>query len=229
MKTASIKPDTIEYLKALDLNNNREWFADQKGRYLDAQNNMIDFVDQVLLLMKKHDHIENETGKKSLFRIYKDVRFSKDKAPYNSRFAFGFKRATKIKRGGYIMSIKPGNTYLACGFFAPNSADLLRIRKDIELNHKEWNKILKLKSIQNNFGEIRGNTVATVPRGFSKEHPALNLIRHKKFILRHDFSDKEVLDPNFAQVVDAMFKSVRPFFDYMSTILSTDLNGEYNV
>lgn len=229
MKTTAIKSDSIEFLKALASNNHREWFLANKERYLEAQNNMIDFVDQVLILMKKHDHLENESGKKSLYRIYNDVRFSKDKSPYNSRFAFGFKRATKLKRGGYYMNIKPGNTYLACGFFAPNSVDLLRIRKDIEINHKEWNKVLKLKSIKTNFGDMRGNTVATVPRGFSRDHAALNLIRHKQFILRHDFSDKEVLAPNFAQVINETFKSVRPFFDYMSMILSTDFNGEYNV
>ena len=228
MKTASITSDTIEFLKALEVNNNREWFAAQKERYLAAQSNMIDFVDEVLILMKRHDHIENETGKKSLFRIYNDVRFSKDKSPYSARFAFGLKRATKMKRGGYTMSIKPGNSYLACGFFAPNSADLLRVRKDIALNHTEWTQMLNLKSIRNTFGDIRGNTVATVPRGFSKDHPAIDLIRHKKFILRHDFTDKEILDPNFAQVVNEMFKSVRPFFDYMSTMLTTNLNGEYD-
>lgn len=114
-------------------------------------------------------------------------------------------------------------------FFSPNPADLLRIRKDIDLNYEDWQRILKLKSIKSHFGTLRGDSVATVPRGFNKEHIALNLLRHKQFILRHDFTDKEVLDPNFVKNVDELFKSVRPFFDYMSLVLTTDLNGETTI
>lgn len=226
MANTQIQVSSIKFMKALAANNNREWFASNKDAYVTAQENMIDFADELLILMKKHDGIENESGKKSLYRIYNDVRFSKDKSPYNPRFAFSFSRATKFRRGGYYLNFKPGNSYLACGFFAPNPADLLRIRKDIEFNSKDWRKILNLKSIRNNFGDLRGEQVPTVPRGFSKDHVALNLLRHKQFILRHDFKDKEVIAPDFAKKVSATFKSVRPFFDYMSMVLTTDLNGE---
>ncbi len=226
MSKAQIKISSIKFLKTLASNNNRDWFASNKEAYVAAQQNMIAFADQLLVLMKKHDDIENDSGKKSLYRIYNDVRFSKDKSPYNPRFAFSFSRATKIRRGGYYLNIMPGNSFLACGFFSPNPADLLRIRKDIEINYKDWRKILNLKLIKNNFGELHGAKVPTVPRGFSKEHTALNLLRHKQFILRHDFADKELTDPNFVSKVSATYKSVRPFFDYMSMVLTTDLNGE---
>ncbi len=229
MSKTQIRPDTFKFLKTLALNNNREWFTLNKEKYIAAQSNMIEFADELLLHMNKHDNIENESGKKSLYRIYNDVRFSKDKSPYNARFACGLRRASKFKRGGYYLHIKPGNSFLACGFFSPNPADLLRIRKDIDLNYEDWHKILKLKSIKNNFGTLRGDAVATVPRGFNKEHLALNLLRHKQFILRHDFTDKEVLYPNFVKNVNEVFKSVRPFFDYMSLVLTTDLNGETTI
>ena len=187
---------------------------------------MCSFVDSLILEMNTHDELVNESGKKCMYRIYNDVRFSKDKSPYNPRFAFGLQRATKLKRGGYYMNIKPGNCFLACGFFAPNPEDLKRIRLDIADNYKDWNKLLKLKSIKENFGAFTGNEVATAPKGFSIQHPAIELLRHKQFILRHNFTDKMVESPNFVKEVSAIYKSVRPLFNYMSEVLTTDLNGE---
>jgi uncharacterized protein (DUF2461 family) len=96
--------------------------------------------------------------------------------------------STTLKRGGYHLHIQPGNNFLACGFFLPQSVDdLKRIRKDIELNPAAWRKILNSKSILDNFVELTGNVVPTSPRGFS-DHEAIDLIRHKQFILRHNFT-----------------------------------------
>lgn len=229
MKNTTILPSSISFLNALAINNNRDWFADHKESYLDAQNNMIDFVDELIVLMNTHDILENQSGKKSLYRIYNDVRFSKDKLPYKPRFAFSLQRATNSKRGGYYVNIQPGNNFLACGFFSPNPADLKRIRQDIEINYNEWYAILDSKTIKKNFVALAGSKVLTSPRGFSKEHEAIDLIRHKQFTLRHDFTDKEVLQPDFLNKVDALFNSVRPFFDYMSSVLTTNLNGETTV
>ncbi len=229
MQDSKIETSTFNFLKTISVHNNRDWFASNKEKYISAQENTIAFIDQLILLMNTHDLIENASGKKSLFRIYNDLRFSKDKLPYNPRFAFSLRRATKFKRGGYYMNLKPGNSFLACGFFAPNPADLMRIRMDIKFNHKDWRKILNLKSIKKNFGELHGNKVATVPKGFDKSHVALDLLRHKQYILRHTFTDKEVMDPKFVQHANELFKSVRPFFDYMSMVLTSDLNGELNI
>jgi uncharacterized protein (TIGR02453 family) len=222
----SIQPSTLGFLKNLAKNNNRAWFAEHKNQYLAAQSNMITFIDDLILAMNKHDELETESGKKSLFRIYNDVRFSKDKSPYNPRFAFSLKRATKLKRGGYYMNIKPGNCFLACGFFAPNADDLKRIRQDIDYNYPEWNSILQLKSIKSTFGALQGDTVVTAPRGYITDHEAIALLRHKQFIVRHHFTDAEVVSPDFLKQVNMMYKNVRPFFDYMSSVLTTDSNGE---
>ena len=226
MKDSTIQTSSIAFLKSLAINNNREWFTEHKDSYVLAQTNIIAFIDQLILLMNTHDAIENVSGKKSLYRIYNDVRFSKDKSPYKPRFAFSLQRSTKLKRGGYYMNIEPGNTFLACGFFSPNPDDLKRIRKDIELNPKDWRKILNAKPIKENFGELLGNKVPTFPKGFPKDHEAIDLIRHKQFILKHNFSDEEVLDSEFVLKVNEIFKTVRPFFDYMSSVLTTNLNGE---
>lgn len=226
MLIGKIDKSTLQFLKSISLNNNREWFNENKSVYLTAHANMCAFADRLILEMKKHDDIENESGKKSLYRIYNDVRFSKDKAPYNSHFSFSLQRATKLKRGGYYLNIKPGKSYLACGFFGPNPEDLKRIRQDIEINYKDWHKLLKHKSIVNNFEKLDGETVTTAPKGFSKDHPAIELLRYKQYIFRHYFTDKEVLSDGFIHEANRIFKSIRPFFDYMSEVLTTDLNGE---
>ena len=220
-----IQKNTLKFLKDLSENNNRDWFTTNKPRYLDAYQNMCSFADALILEMNKHDKLEDTTGKKSLFRIYNDVRFSKDKSPYNARFAFGLQRGTKLLRGGYYVNIKPGSCMAACGFFAPNADDLKRIRMDIDLNSDKWRKLLKSKNIKDNFGRMIGDAVATAPRGFAKDHEAIDLIRHKQFLFRHDFSDKEATSEHFVQDVNKVFKAIRPYFDYMSEVLTTDLNG----
>lgn len=229
MKDSPILASSLTFLEKLAINNNREWFAENKDTYISAQSNIVAFIDQLILLMNTHDAIENESGKKSLYRIYNDARFSNDKSPYKSRFAFSLQRATKLKRGSYYMNIEPGNNYLACGFFSPNPEDLKRIRKDIELNFKDWRKILDSKPIKDNFVELTGSTVPTFPKGFPKDHEAIDLIRHKQFILRHNFTDQEVIDQKFVYNVNEIFKSVRPFFDHLSVVLTTDLNGEIKI
>ena len=138
----------------------------------------------------------------------------------------GLKRFGKQRRGGYYINIKPGNSYLACGFFAPNSADLKRIRFDISENYTQWFPLLESEAIQSNFGNLKGNTVLTAPRGFQKDHVAIELIRHKQFYFRHDFTDQEVLSAHFLTKVNSIYQSVRPFFDYLSEVLTTDSNGE---
>lgn len=226
MRVESINQSTIKFLKDLSKNNQRDWFNSHKEIYLAAHENMCNFIDQLIVEINKHDELEDDSGKKCLYRIYNDVRFSKDKSPYNARFAFSLRRATKLKRGGYHMNIKPGNSFLACGFFAPNPKDLMRIRQDIAVNYEEWNKVLNSKKLKLNFGALSGDAVTTAPRGFNKEHIAIELIRHKQFILRHDFTDKEVLSTSFLKEVNSIYKSVRPFFNYMSEVLTTNANGE---
>ena len=222
---ASIYPSTIKFLKDLSKNNNRDWFNAHEQAYQNAHQNMCSFIDQLIIEMNKHDELDNVSGKKSLFRIYNDVRFSKDKSPYNPRFAFSLRRSTKFKRGGYYFNLKPGNSYLACGFFNPNPADLNRIRADISYNYSHWNKLLKSKGIAVNYGALTGSTVTTSPRGFDIKHPAIELLRHKQFILRHNFTDAEITSTGFLKEVNKTYKAVRPFFDYMSEVLTTDANG----
>ena len=223
--TNTIEKSTFVFLKELSKNNNRDWFTKNKSRYLSAYENLISFTDSLLAEMRKHDNIETPSGKSALFRIYRDVRFSKDKSPYKNYWAGHFKRATKKLRGGYYFQIGPGESLAAGGFFSPNSEDLLRIRKDIDLNFKDWKKMLTDKTLVKTFNGLQGEKVATAPTGFSRDNPAIDLLRYKQFYFERTFSDKEVLSKTFLKEINQTFKNLRTYFNCMSEVLTTDANG----
>ncbi len=225
MAVSTIKKESLDFLKALAKNNDRDWFNERKDKYIIAHENLIAFADVLLNEMNKHDKIETISGKKSLHRIYRDVRFSKDKTPYNSHWGGSFKRATKQLRGGYYYHIEPGNTFLAGGFWGPESDDLKRIRQDIEYNYKDWRKLFADKVLGKTFGKLMGEQISSAPRGYAKDHPAIDLLRYKQFILKYKFTDKEVISPDFAYKVNDVFKKMRPFLNHMSEVLTTDANG----
>ncbi len=225
MPKAAIKKETFEFLKKLSKNNNREWFNANKDKYAEAHNNMIEFAGALLAEMNKHDTIETASGKDSLYRIYKDVRFSKDKTPYNMHWNGGFRRATKKLRGGYYFHIAPGNSFVVGGFRGPSAADMQRIRQDFAVNYDEVRQILGNKTTIKTFGEMIGEKLISAPRGYEKDHPAIDLLRYKQFMLKHKFTDEEVLRPDFAKNASDIFKKMRPFLNYMSEALTTDANG----
>lgn len=216
----------FEFLDNLKKNNNRDWFQANKSEYTKAHDKMIAFADNLLLNMNKHDNIENETGKKSLHRIYNDVRFRKDKTPYKYHFSGFFKRKTKLLRGGYYFHIEEGNSFLGGGFWAPEPDDLKRIREDIAADDSYLNDIITSKKFTSYFEELRGEQLKTAPKGFPKDHKAIELLRYKQFLIKHDFTDAEVKSNDVVDLFNEGFKNMRPFFDYMSDVLTTNLNGE---
>ena len=225
MSNVIIKKSTLKFLRDLKKNNNRDWFNTNKNQYETAHQNVIEFFDQLIVKMNQHDRIETPSGKKSLYRIYNDVRFSADKTPYNPRFAGHLKRTKPGLRGGYYFWIKPGSSKVGCGFSYPNSEDLKRIREDISYNYADWHKLLKTKSIKDTFSSMEGEQVKSSPRGYSKDHPAIELLRYKQFWFTCSFKDEEVMSLDFLENVNKTFKNIRPFFDYMSEVLTTDANG----
>ncbi|MEY8021865.1 DUF2461 domain-containing protein [Muriicola sp. SD30] len=222
METNRIGKESLEFLKTLSVNNNRDWFQDNKKEFKEHEKNVKEFFISLMERMKQHDEID----KFKLFRIYRDVRFSKDKTPYKTHFAGSFSRAGSALRGGYYARIKPGETFIAAGFWEPNKEDLLRIRKELEGNAGEFRKVIQNKKFKDVWGNLEGEELKTAPKGFDKEHPDIDLIRKKQFIFVRNFTDKEVLSPEFISTVDDSFKAIRPYFDLMSEILTTNLNGE---
>ena len=215
---------TFQFLKNLQENNDRDWFAENKETYLNAQKNAKEVFAEIYNKLQRHDDIE----KSKMMRIYRDVRFSNDKTPYKAHFANSYSRLGKELRGGYFLRIRPGASFLAGGFWEPNKEDLFRIRKEIELDASEIKGVLEDNNYQKYFGGKfeSFSELKTAPRGFDKEHPDVNILRKKGFIASRSFSDEEVLAPNFAKEVDQSFKALRPFFNLFSDILTTNLNGE---
>lgn len=219
---SSISPEVFSFLSELAQNNNKPWFEGQKDRFKDYQNDFKAFVTEVKTGMEKKDQIENS----KVFRIYRDIRFSKDKTPYKSHFAASFSRLGAERRGGYYLHLKPGESFLAVGFWNPNKEDILRIRKEFELDVSELEEILAGKELKQVWGDLQGEQLKTAPKGFDREHPNIEFLRYKQFIFTRKFSDKEVLKPSFSDEVVRSYEAIRPFFDYMSDVLTTNLNGE---
>lgn len=226
MSKSTIPTSAFAFLKTLSKNNNREWFTNHKDTYTKEQNHIIDFAEALLHELNKHDVIETPSGKKACYRIYRDVRFSKDKTPYCTYFSGSYRRATKYRRGGLYFHLEPGNSWLAGGFWSPNAEDLKRVRDDIAYDANPLRKILKSKSFIETFGTLQGEQLKTSPKGFDAHHEAIDLLRYKQFLLVKKFTDAEVLSDTFVKQANQTFKNMRPFLDYMSEVLTTDINGE---
>lgn len=224
-KKVSIQQGNFDFLNLIKKNNDRDWFNKNKDRYLKELQNIELFADTLLSEMNKHDVIETVSGKKSLHRIYRDIRFSKDKTPYNTHWGGSFKRATKARRGSYYFHLEPGNSFIGVGFWGPEPGDLKRIRDEFSYDPKPFRAILKNKNFIKTFGTLQGEQIKTTPKGFDITDEAIDLLRYKQFLLRKNFTDKEVLDPEFLKKINEGFKYARPFLDYMSEVLTTDVNG----
>lgn len=223
MQNQVITNDVFSFLKKLEKNNNREWFTEHKSDFKNLESEMKLFFNALADKVKSHDELE----KVKVFRIYRDVRFSKDKTPYKKNFSCSFTRAGVRLRGGYYVHIQPGNeSFLAAGFWQPNKEDLLRIRKELELDASEFKNVIDHITFKNIWGNLVGEELKTAPKGFDKEHNDIELIRKKQFIFIKKFTDKEVLQPNFIENANKAFVAIKPYFDLMSDILTTNLNGE---
>ncbi|GAA3962893.1 DUF2461 domain-containing protein [Mucilaginibacter dorajii] len=223
--TARIYPSGFDFLNQLKDNNNRDWFNLHKTDYLKELALVEEFADALLQELNVHDQIETLTGKKSLYRIYRDTRFSNDKTPYKTHWSGSFKRATKRRRGGYYFHVEPGNSFVGGGFWGPSPQDLKLIREDIAFDDRPLRAILNDETFVATFGTLKGEQLKTTAKGFEADHKAIDLLRYKQFLLIRRFTDEEVLSDHFLQLVNITFKNMRPFFDYMSDVLSTDVNG----
>ncbi len=222
MDAPRITKETLGFLSDLKRNNTREWFEAHRREYEAARANAVEFREAVTAELRGHDAID----KVKLFRIYRDLRFSKDKTPYKPHFAMSFSRLGAERRGGYYLRIRPGASFIACGFWDPNKEDLLRIRKEFEQDAGSLRKVVSGPAFRSIWGDLQGEAVKTAPKGFDRDHPEIDLIRKKQFIFIRNFSDAQVLSPSFLEEVGKSYRQIRPYFDLMSEILTTNLNGE---
>ncbi len=143
-----IPKNTISFLKELKLNNNRDWFSENKDKFKSIQNDVKIFAQEVKDSLSVSDDIE----KLKIFRIYRDLRFSKDKTPFKKNIGMAFHRAKPELRGGYYLEISADESFIAVGFWNPNKEDLHRIRKEIEIDGQEFKSIINQKKIKDVWG-----------------------------------------------------------------------------
>lgn len=212
----------FKFFKKLEQNNNREWFEEHKPEFKGLETTVKQFGEALKDQLNQHDSIDRF----KLFRVYRDVRFSKDKTPYKIHFGLTWHRTKPEYRGGYYLHLKPNDIFLACGFWDPNPADLKRIRQEIDMDADEYREIINEPNFKRIWGELQGDAVKTAPKGYAKDHPNIDLLRHKQHIFMVRYTEKDVAAENFLDRLDTALQAVRPFVDYMSAVLTTNADGE---
>ena len=217
-----LNPALFRFFKQLAKNNNREWFEQHKPEFKALETEVKQFGEALKDKLNQHDSIDRF----KVFRIYRDVRFSKDKTPYKTHFGLTWHRTKPEFRGGYYLHLKPDDIFLACGFWDPAPADLKRIRQEIDLDGDEYRNLINAPAFKNTWGELQGNAVKTAPKGYAKDHPNIDLLRLKQHIFMIRYTEVEVAAADFMDRLDAALQAVRPFVDYMSAVLTTNADGE---
>jgi uncharacterized protein (TIGR02453 family) len=215
-----LQKSTLDFLKKLKKNNNREWFAKNKSLYEDAKNDFDVFIFELINDIAEFDEsVSGLEPKNCTFRIYKDIRFSKDKTPYKTGMGASInKGGRKSDYPGYYFHLQPGECFLAGGKYMPMPDQLLAIRKKIFNNTKKFEKVVKNKEFVKLFGTVRGEKLKTSPKGFPKDHPSAEYLKYKSFIVMHKIDDAKALSKNIIDYAVKVFKNIKPLNDFMGSI-----------
>ena len=214
----------LKFLQSIARNNNRAWFEKNKPAYLQAKEAFDQFLEKLLEeLIKFEEGLAGLNPKKLAFRIYRDVRFSKDKRPYKVNMGAGFSPGGKmIQEPGYYLHIEPGNkSLLAGGLYMPDANNVAKIRQEIDYNSERLLKILNDRKFKRLFPSLDDfDKLKTAPKGYAKDHPHIELLKHKSFIVSHAFTDKEVKDKKFIKLVVETAKAVKPLNDFLNDAIA---------
>lgn len=207
------------FLKNIKSNNNKDWFDKNKEHYLEAKVEYEVFIDGIIKGLGKFDKkiSTDMKGKDCVFRIYKDVRFSKDKTPYKTNFGASINPGGKKSLvAGYYLHIEPGASFLAGGVYMPQPEMLAAIRQEIDYNPEPFLKILESATFKKYLkGLDEDDKLKTAPKGFEKDHPHIDILKNKHFIVSHHISDKELSTPKAQDAIISGFKAMHPFLEYL--------------
>ena len=219
-----IQRHTFDFLKELVENNNRDWFQANKERYDAARENVIEFTAEFLKLMYKIDPGVNEglDPKKCVMRIYRDIRFSKNKTPYKNNFGISIPaKGTKLGGAEYYLQISPGNSFIAGGYWMPESAHLKAIRQEIDYNAADLKKIIDDKEFVSLFGEFRKqDQLKSVPREYSADNENIELLKLKSFVAFHQLKEEELLNKNAVEKIAAVCSKIQPLNVFLNNALA---------
>ena len=217
----TISKNSLQFLKELKSNNNRDWFMANKPRYEDARKEFEVFIDALIEQISIFDpSIGHHTGKDCIFRIYRDVRFSKDKSPYKTHMGAHITSAAKKSeihsRAGYYVHIGPGESMLAGGAYLPQGPWIKAIRQEISYHADELRGIINGKKFKEYFGEIEGEKLKKAPKGFEPDHPEIELLKYKSFLASSKVSDAKVTSKDFLAHSADVFKALFPFDQFLN-------------
>ena len=212
-----VSPKTLQFLKELANNNNRPWFQDHKEEYLAAKADFDGFVEYLFEKLEGPYELDFSTPKECLHRIYRNLRFSKDKTPYKTGLSADINPAGKkgLVSGLYLRIDPTQGCIIGGGVWHPDSHSLTAIREEIMENGEKLETILAENNLQKYFGKLEGETLKTAPRGIDKDHRFIDLLRHKDFVLFHKFTQKEVLSKDFADEIVSGALIMKPFLDFL--------------
>ncbi len=216
-----IEKSTLQFLTELKNNNTKEWFDANRKRYEAAKEDVQNITQKLIMSIGKHDEdIAALQVKECTFRINRDVRFSKNKAPYKSNISAIFsKGGKKADTAGFYMHIEPGAAFVAAGYWSPEAKKLASVRQEIDYNLDEFKKILSAKKFKETFtdGLSKEDTLQRPPKGYDDENPAVEFLKLKSFIVTKKLTDADLMDKNYEKKIVTIFAAVKPFLDFLNT------------
>jgi len=215
-----LQRSTLKFLKDLRLNNNKAWFDDNKANYQQAKEDFESFVQQIIDGLSRVDPgIEGLQVKDCVFRIYKDVRFSKDKTPYKANMGASFaKGGKKSPYAGYYFHLEPGgNSFVGGGLWMPEGPVIKKIRQEIDYNFADFQRIVGQKEFIRVFGKVNGDSLKTAPQGYHEDNPAIAYIKLKSFIVSNHVTDEAATQPTLVREVLRTFAVMQPFVQFLNS------------
>lgn len=212
---------TIDFLAALAANNNKAWFDAHRNEYQQARAAFEEVVDDLIHRMAAVDDPGPLTAKDTMFRINRDVRFSKDKSPYKTNLSAVIARGGRKATGRvYYLQVAPDDSFAAGGLHDPSREQLDAVRRAIVADAAPLRAILSRPDFIHHFGGMTGDQLKTAPQGYDREHPDIDLLRYKQFLAIHPFSPSEVVADDFVQRVLVVFEAMKPFNVYLEAAAS---------
>ncbi len=213
---------SLDFLADLGVNNNREWFNENRPRYEQARTAFEMFVDNLLAELARSQDMGMVTARDCIMRIHRDLRFSRDKTPYRTNFGADIVAGgRKSGRLGYYIQLQPGDrSFVAGGLYEPSPDQLARFRQAVARDASGLKKIVKSRGFVRNFGAIQGERLSRAPQGYSPDHPEIELLRLKQVLVMHPLTDREVVSPDMLKKTLAVCRAMRPFIDYMNNVIA---------
>jgi uncharacterized protein (TIGR02453 family) len=213
-----LQPSTLSFITKLGKNNNKAWFDEHRTEYEAAKKDFETLVAGLHAeLGKTEPGMSEQKSKDAIFRIFRDVRFAKDKTPYKDHFGAYMSRAgRKAPDAGYYLHIQPGRSFVAGGLWMPEAPLLKATRQEIDYNLKEFETILKQPAFKKHFKKLEGEQLKTIPQGYTADNPAIDYLKMKSFIVTTPLEDKEITSKAFAQKVLKLFAVMKPLVDFLN-------------